>query len=78
VAASILAGLVGYAAIVWLVRIVRSGRLWYFSVYLILLGLAIGGYEPVAMRYFTIDPKGELHYVEQAEWLAESFVSKVQ
>lgn len=42
-ASAALAGLVGYAAIVWLVRIVRSGRLWYFSVYLIVLaGLALG------------------------------------
>ena len=28
------------AAIVWLVRVVRSGRLWYFSVYLVVLGTA--------------------------------------
>jgi undecaprenyl-diphosphatase len=41
VAAAVLAGLLGYLAIVWLVRIVRSGRLWYFSVYLILLGTAV-------------------------------------
>jgi undecaprenyl-diphosphatase len=41
VAATVLAGLVGYAAIVWLVRIVRGGRLWYFSVYLIILGLVV-------------------------------------
>ncbi|MFO0954549.1 MAG: undecaprenyl-diphosphate phosphatase [Isosphaeraceae bacterium] len=41
VAATVLAGLVGYGAIIWLVKIVRSGRMWYFSVYLILLGLAI-------------------------------------
>jgi undecaprenyl-diphosphatase len=41
VAATIVAGLVGYVAIVWLVRIVRSGRLWYFSVYLAALGLLV-------------------------------------
>jgi undecaprenyl-diphosphatase len=41
VAAAIVAGLVGYGAIIWLVKIVRSGRLWYFSVYLIALGAAI-------------------------------------
>jgi len=32
-----------------------------------LLGLATGGYEPVAMRYFRIDEAGALHYLEQAE-----------
>jgi undecaprenyl-diphosphatase len=41
VAATVVSGLVGYAAIVWLVRVVRSGRLWYFSVYLVILGLAV-------------------------------------
>lgn len=41
VAAAVLAGVVGYGAIIWLVKAVRSGRLWYFSVYLILLGLAV-------------------------------------
>jgi undecaprenyl-diphosphatase len=38
IAATVVAGLVGYAAISWLVRIVRGGRIWYFSVYLILVG----------------------------------------
>jgi undecaprenyl-diphosphatase len=41
VAATIVAGLVGYAAIAWLVRVVRTGRIWYFSVYLILVGLLV-------------------------------------
>jgi undecaprenyl-diphosphatase len=41
IAAAILAGIVGYGAILWLVRIVRSGKMWYFSVYLIILGLAV-------------------------------------
>jgi undecaprenyl-diphosphatase len=40
-AATVVAGLVGYAAISWLVRVVRAGRIWYFSVYLILLGLVV-------------------------------------
>lgn len=40
-AGTIVAGLVGYVAIVWLVRVVRSGKLWYFSVYLIILGLGL-------------------------------------
>lgn len=41
VAATVLAGLVGYAAIVWLVRIVRAGGLWYFSVYLVVLAAVV-------------------------------------
>jgi len=41
VAATIVAGLVGYTAIAWLVRVVRAGRIWYFSVYLILVGLLV-------------------------------------
>src|SRR5579862_5085008 len=32
-----------------------------------LIGLVAGGYEPVAMRYFTLDDAGEIHYLEQAE-----------
>jgi undecaprenyl-diphosphatase len=40
-AATVVAGLVGYAAIAWLVRVVRAGRIWYFSVYLILVGLLV-------------------------------------
>lgn len=41
VAAALLAGVVGFGAIIWLVRIVRSGSMWYFSVYLAILGLAV-------------------------------------
>ncbi len=41
VVATVVAGLIGYGAIVWLVKIVRSGRLWYFSVYLIVLGIVV-------------------------------------
>lgn len=41
VAATVVAGLVGYGAIIWLVKIVRYGRLWYFSLYLILLSVAV-------------------------------------
>ena len=41
VASTALAGAIGYLAIVWLLRLVRSGRLWYFSVYLVLLGLGL-------------------------------------
>ncbi|HET9623502.1 MAG TPA: hypothetical protein VFP84_19150, partial [Kofleriaceae bacterium] len=32
-----------------------------------LLGLVAGGYEPVAMRYFTLDDTGAIHYLTQAE-----------
>ena len=32
-----------------------------------LLGLVAGGYEPVAMRYFTLDPAGAIHYLSKAE-----------
>lgn len=32
-----------------------------------LLGLVAGGYEPVSMRYFTLDDAGDIHYLEQAE-----------
>ena len=40
-AATVVAGLVGYLAILWLIRVVRAGRLWYFSVYLIALGTLV-------------------------------------
>ncbi|HWE35868.1 MAG TPA: undecaprenyl-diphosphate phosphatase [Isosphaeraceae bacterium] len=42
-AATVVAGLVGYAAIAWLVRVVRAGKVWYFSVYLIALALLVFG-----------------------------------
>jgi len=32
-----------------------------------LLGLVAGGYEPVAMRYFSLDETGQIHYLAQAE-----------
>jgi undecaprenyl-diphosphatase len=41
IAATVVAGLVGYLAILWLIRVVRAGQLWYFSVYLIVLGLLV-------------------------------------
>jgi len=40
-AATILAGVVGYFAIIWLIRIVRSGRIWYFSIYLVVLAVGV-------------------------------------
>ena len=39
--ATVVAGIVGYGAIVWLVRLARAGVLWYFSVYLFALGFAV-------------------------------------
>jgi len=41
VAAAAVAGVVGYMAIIWLVKVVRSGHLWYFSVYLLVLAIAV-------------------------------------
>jgi hypothetical protein len=32
-----------------------------------LLALVAGGYEPVSMRFFTLDDAGAIHYLEQAE-----------
>lgn len=32
-----------------------------------MLGLVAGGYEPVAMRYFSVDAAGDIHYLDQAE-----------
>jgi undecaprenyl pyrophosphate phosphatase UppP len=32
---------VGYFAIIWLTKIVRSGRIWCFAVYLVLLGIGV-------------------------------------
>jgi undecaprenyl-diphosphatase len=43
VSAAVLAGIVGYMAIIWLVKIVRHGQLWYFSVYLMILGAIVLG-----------------------------------
>ena len=40
-AGTIVAGLVGYFAIIWLTRVVRSGRLWCFSLYLIVLAIIV-------------------------------------
>jgi undecaprenyl-diphosphatase len=41
VAGTIVAGVVGYFAIVWLTKVVRSGKIWCFSVYLVVLAAAI-------------------------------------
>jgi undecaprenyl-diphosphatase len=47
VSAAVLAGIVGYMAIIWLVRIVRHGHLWYFSVYLVILGAIVLGFGSI-------------------------------
>jgi undecaprenyl-diphosphatase len=52
-AATVLAGVVGYFAIIWLTRIVQSGRIWYFSVYLLLLGLAVLAMVAFGPGYLT-------------------------
>lgn len=41
IAAAVIAGVVGYAAIMWLIRVVRAGRLWYFSVYLVAMAIVV-------------------------------------
>jgi undecaprenyl-diphosphatase len=41
VAATVLAGVVGYFAIQWLFKVVKAGHIWYFSVYLVILGLIV-------------------------------------
>ena len=41
VAGTVLAGIVGYFAIIWLTRVVRSGRIWCFSLYLIVLAIVV-------------------------------------
>jgi undecaprenyl-diphosphatase len=53
VAGTILAGLVGYFAITWLTRIVRSGRIWYFAVYLVVLGIVVLTLAASAPSYFS-------------------------
>jgi undecaprenyl-diphosphatase len=53
VAGTILAGVVGYFAIIWLTRIVRSGRIWCFSVYLVALGIVVLSLAASAPSYFS-------------------------
>ena len=44
-AGTVVSGVVGYLAITWLVRLVRAGRFWYFSVYLVALGLGLIAFD---------------------------------
>jgi undecaprenyl-diphosphatase len=53
VAGTILAGVVGYFAITWLTWIVRSGRIWYFAVYLVVLGIVVLTLAASAPSYFS-------------------------
>jgi undecaprenyl-diphosphatase len=39
--ATVLAGIVGYFAIIWLTRVVRSGRIWCFALYLLVLAIVV-------------------------------------
>jgi len=57
-AATILAGIVGYFAIVWLVRVVKSGRIWWFSIYLIVAAIVV--LATFAGRRPAADAGGEL------------------
>ncbi len=41
IAATAMAGVVGYFAIRWLFKVVRSGHIWYFSVYLVVLAIVV-------------------------------------
>jgi undecaprenyl-diphosphatase len=41
IAGTIVAAIVGYFAIIWLTRVVRSGRIWCFSLYLIVLAFVV-------------------------------------
>jgi undecaprenyl-diphosphatase len=41
IVATVLAGIVGYFAILWLVRVVKSGRIWWFAIYLIVLAAVV-------------------------------------
>jgi undecaprenyl-diphosphatase len=41
---AVVSGIVGYFAILWLVRVVRARRLEIFSIYLVLLGVAVLGW----------------------------------
>ena len=36
-----MAAIVGYFAIIWLTRVVRSGRIWWFSLYLVVLAIVV-------------------------------------
>ena len=47
VAGTLVAAIVGYFAIIWLTRVVRSGRLWWFAVYLIVLAIVVLSIGPL-------------------------------
>jgi undecaprenyl-diphosphatase len=58
IAATVLAGVVGFFAIIWLTKIVRSGRIWYFSVYLVLLGIIVLTIVAFGPSHLTSIPAG--------------------
>ena len=43
------AAMVGYFAIIWLTRIVRSGRIWWFSLYLVVLAIVVLDRPPMPL-----------------------------
>ena len=58
VAGTVVAGIVGYFAIIWLTRVVRSGRIWWFSLYLIVLAIVVLSTRGIALSC------GAAHLVE--------------
>jgi undecaprenyl-diphosphatase len=46
-AGTLVAAIVGYFAIIWLTRVVRAGRLWCFSLYLIVLAIVVLSIGPL-------------------------------
>ena len=56
IASAALAGVIGYLAIVWLLRLVRSGRLWYFSVYLVILGISMIAVDQLKGGHVDVRP----------------------
>jgi undecaprenyl-diphosphatase len=56
VVSAAVAGVIGYLAIVWLLRLVRSGRLWYFSVYLVVLGISVILLDQLQVKRVPVNP----------------------
>lgn len=75
----LVAGLVGYLAIVWLFRIVQTNRLWYFSVYLLFLAVVVllnfpirGGVDDGPARATSLDGTAGITRVEPDRPLVRS------
>jgi len=65
-AATIVAGVVGYFAILWLVRVVKSGRIWWFSIYLIVVAIVV--LATFAARGRAANARGELIRIAVVDW----------